>query len=326
MYKFFYGRGIVFNMKCKGAADSAANVLVKKKKGIDAGANRDGYLFLLPWLIGFFGLYVIPFIASFVLSFTDYSIMGDLDFIGLDNYKRMFFEDDKFWTSLGVTFKYVAVTVPLKLAFALAVAMILNSKRKGIGLYRTVYYLPSLIGGSVAVAVVWKQLFSNDGAINMLLESIGMSSINWFTDPNYAMWTLVAMAVWQFGAPMLIFLSALKQINPTYYEAARIDGATGIQMFFKITVPNITPVLFYNLIMQIIGAFSSFTQSYVVTEGGPLDSTLFYALHLYRQSFEYFDMGYGSAMAWFLLLIIAFFTALIFKSSSYWVFYEEKGE
>lgn len=315
-------------MKGNGAACSAANVLVKnkKKKGIDAGANRDGYLFLLPWLIGFFGFTVIPFIASFVLSFTDYSIMGDMSFIGLDNYKKMFFEDDKFWISLGVTFKYVAVTVPLKLSFALAIAMILNSKRKGIGLYRTVYYLPSLIGGSVAVAVVWKQLFSNDGAINMILESIGMSSINWFTDPNYAMWTLVAMAVWQFGAPMLIFLSALKQIDASYYEAARIDGATGIQMFFKITIPNITPVIFYNLIMQIIGGFSSFTQSYVVTEGGPLDSTLFYALHLYRKSFEYFDMGYGSAMAWFLLLIIAFFTALIFKSSSYWVFYEEKGE
>lgn len=299
---------------------------INKKKSSSWADNRDGYIFILPWLIGFFLFTLIPFISSFVLSLTDYSIMGETSFIGLDNYKMMFFEDDKFWQSLKVTFSYVFITVPLKMVVALLVAMLLNSKRRGIGLYRTAFYLPSLIGGSVAVAVVWKQLFANNGLINSFLELLGADPIYWFTDTRFAMWTLISMAVWQFGAPMLIFLSALKQISPSYYEAARIDGATAFDRFFKITLPMITPVLFYNLIMQMIGSFTTFTQSYVVTEGGPLNSTLFYALYLYRRAFEFFDMGYGSAMAWVLLIIIACFTGLVFKSSSYWVFYEEKGD
>lgn len=299
---------------------------INKKKSSSWADNRDGYIFILPWLIGFFLFTLIPFISSFVLSLTDYSIMGETSFIGLDNYKMMFFEDDKFWQSLKVTFSYVFITVPLKMVVALLVAMLLNSKRRGIGLYRTAFYLPSLIGGSVAVAVVWKQFFANNGLINSFLELLGADPIYWFTDTRFAMWTLISMAVWQFGAPMLIFLSALKQISPSYYEAARIDGATAFDRFFKITLPMITPVLFYNLIMQMIGSFTTFTQSYVVTEGGPLNSTLFYALYLYRRAFEFFDMGYGSAMAWVLLIIIACFTGLVFKSSSYWVFYEEKGD
>lgn len=309
----------------KNASLSAENAL-KKKNSASRQENRDGYIFILPWLIGFFAFTLIPFISSFVLSLTDYSIMGETSFIGLDNYKTMFFEDDKFWQSLKVTFSYVFVTVPLKMIVALLVAMLLNSKRRGIGIYRTAFYLPSLIGGSIAVSVVWKQLFSNNGLINSFLEIFGAAPIYWFTDTRFAMWTLVSLAVWQFGAPMLIFLSALKQISPSYYEAARIDGASVFDRFFKITLPMITPVLFYNLIMQMIGSFTTFTQSYVVTEGGPLNSTLFYALYLYRRAFEFFDMGYGSAMAWVLLVIIACFTAIVFKSSSYWVFYEEKGE
>lgn len=309
----------------KNASLSAEKAL-KKKNSASCQENRDGYIFILPWLIGFFVFTLIPFISSFVLSLTDYSIMGETSFIGLDNYKTMFFEDDKFWQSLKVTFSYVFVTVPLKMIVALLVAMLLNSKRRGIGIYRTAFYLPSLIGGSIAVSVVWKQLFSNNGLINSFLEIFGAAPIYWFTDTHFAMWTLVSLAVWQFGAPMLIFLSALKQISPSYYEAARIDGASVFDRFFKITLPMITPVLFYNLIMQMIGSFTTFTQSYVVTEGGPLNSTLFYALYLYRRAFEFFDMGYGSAMAWVLLVIIACFTAIVFKSSSYWVFYEEKGE
>lgn len=301
---------------------------VKKAKrgGMFANMNRDGYIFISPWIIGFLAFVAIPFVASFVLSLTDYSIMGDTSFIGLENYKTMFFNDDKFWLSFKVTFSYAIITVPLKMIIALLVAMLLNSKRRGIGVYRTALYLPSLIGGSVAIAVVWKQLFAYDGMINAFLDFIGLNPVYWFTDTRYAVWTLISLAVWQFGAPMLIFLSALKQISPSYYEAARIDGANVFHRFFKITLPMITPVLFYNLIMQIIGSFTSFTQSYIVTEGGPLNSTLFYALYLYRRSFEYFDMGYGSAMAWFLLLVIGILTAFVFKSSSYWVFYEEKGE
>lgn len=299
---------------------------IKKKKSYKWVDNRDGYIFILPWLIGFFAFTLIPFISSFILSLTDYSVMSETEFVGFENYRMMFFEDDKFWQSLKVTFSYVFITVPIKMAVALLVAMLLNAKRRGIGIYRTAFYLPSLIGGSVAVAVVWKQLFANNGLINSFLELLGMDPIYWFTDTRFAMWTLICMAVWQFGAPMLIFLSALKQISPTYYEAARIDGATAFDRFFKITLPMITPVLFYNLIMQMIGSFTTFTQSYVVTEGGPLNSTLFYALYLYRRAFEFFDMGYGSAMAWVLLIIIACFTGLVFKSSSYWVFYEEKGD
>lgn len=309
--------------------NTAASMKRKKRKncGINAHENRDGYLFILPWLIGFAVFVVFPFVTSFVMSLTDYSIMNsETSFIGLDNYKTLFLEDDKFVQSINVTFGYAIFTVPLKLAFALGVAMLLNNKRRGIGLYRTIYYLPSLIGGSVAVAVVWKQLFGNDGAINAMLTAVGLEPIYWFTDTRYAIWTLISLAIWQFGAPMLIFLSALKQISPDYYEAARIDGANWFQRFFRITLPAITPVLFYNLIMQIIGSLTTFTQSYIVTEGGPLNSTLFYALYMYRNSFEFFKMGYGSAMAWVLLVIIAIFTGLVFKSSSYWVFYEEKGD
>lgn len=310
----------------KTVSNGAGNTRMNKKRSSARTDNRDGYIFIAPWLIGFFAFTLIPFIASFVLSLTDYSIMGETSFIGFDNYKMMFFEDDKFWQSLKVTFSYVFITVPLKMAVALLVAMLLNSKRRGIGIYRTAFYLPSLIGGSVAVAVVWKQLFANDGLINAFLEMLGMTPVFWFTDTRFAIWTLISMAIWQFGAPMLIFLSALKQISPSYYEAARIDGATAFDRFFKITLPMISPVLFYNLIMQMIGSFTTFTQSYIVTEGGPLNSTLFYALYLYRRAFEFFDMGYGSAMAWVLLIIIACFTGLVFKSSSYWVFYEEKGD
>lgn len=298
----------------------------KHRNRLSGNDNRDGYLFILPWLIGFFAFTLIPFLASFILSLTDYSIMGQTEFVGLQNYKTMIFEDEKFIQSLKVTFSYVLITVPLKMAVALAVALLLNAKRRGIGIYRTAFYLPSLIGGSIAVSVVWKQLFANDGLINSFLQIFGISKVYWFTDTRFAMWTLISLAVWQFGAPMLIFLSSLKQISPSYYEAALIDGATAFDRFFKITLPMLTPVLFYNLIMQMIGSFTTFTQSYVVTEGGPLNSTLFYALYLYRRAFEYFDMGYGSAMAWVLLVIIGFFTMFIFKSSSYWVFYEESGD
>ncbi|MBO0993238.1 sugar ABC transporter permease [Bacillus sp. SD088] len=265
-------------------------------------------------------------IASLYLSFTDYDILSSPNWIGFDNYVRMFTEDPRFITSLKVTFLFVFISVPLKLAFALFIAMLFNGNHRGVGFYRTMYYVPSIIGGSVAVAVMWRQLFGQNGAINDILAYIGIKGINWVGSPDTALSTLVLLVVWQFGAPMLIFLAGLKQIPTELYEAASVDGANWWRKFIKITLPMLTPVLFFNLVMQTINGFMTFTQSFIVTEGGPLDRTLFYAVYLYEKAFAHFDMGYASAMAWILLVIIAIFTALIFRSSSAWVYYESEGE
>nr|WP_244852516.1 sugar ABC transporter permease [Bacillus sp. J14TS2] len=285
-----------------------------------------GFSFIAPWLLGFLGFVIGPMIASLYLSFTDYDILSSPNWIGLDNYVRMFTEDPRFITSLKVTFLFVFISVPLKLAFALFIAMLFNGNHKGVGFYRTVYYVPSIIGGSVAVAVMWRQLFGQNGAINDILAYIGIKGINWVGSPDTALSTLVLLVVWQFGAPMLIFLAGLKQIPTELYEAASVDGANWWRKFIKITLPMLTPVLFFNLVMQTINGFMTFTQSFIVTEGGPLDRTLFYAVYLYEKAFAHFDMGYASAMAWILLVIIAIFTALIFRSSSAWVYYESEGE
>lgn len=288
--------------------------------------NIAGYLFIAPWLIGFILLTIIPILSSFYFSFTDFNLLNDPNWIGLDNYKRMFFEDSKFWNSLKTTFLFVGASIPLRLIFALFIAMVLNRKHRFIGFYRTAYYLPSIIGGSVAVAVMWKQLFGLEGAINAMLSTLGIEGISWLGNPKTAIWTLVLLMIWQFGSPMLIFLAGLKNIPESYYEAAVIDGATSIQKFRYITIPLLSPVILFNLVMQTINGFMSFNQSYIITEGGPLDSTLVYALYLYRRAFEFYDMGFSSGMAWFMLLIIAGLTALIFKTSKHWVYYEAKGD
>lgn len=288
--------------------------------------NAIGYSFIAPWLVGFLGFVIGPMIASLYLSFTDYDILSSPNWIGLENYVRMFTEDPRFITSLKVTFVFVFISVPLKLAFALFIAILFNGNHKGVGFYRTVYYIPSIIGGSVAVAVMWRQLFGKDGALNDILARFGIEGMNWVGSPDTALSTLVLLVVWQFGAPMLIFLAGLKQIPSELYEAASVDGANGWKKFIKVTLPMLTPVLFFNLVMQTINGFMTFTQSFIVTEGGPLDRTLFYAVYLYEKAFAHFDMGYASAMAWILLVIIAFFTALIFRSSSAWVYYESEGE
>jgi multiple sugar transport system permease protein len=215
--------------------------------------------------------------------------------------------------------------VPLRLAFALAIAMLLNTGFSMLGLYRAIFYVPSIIGGSVAVALMWRQLFSGDGLINAALAFIGVRGLNWLGDPRTAIWTLILLAAWQFGSPMLIFLAGLKQIPTEMYEAASIDGAGGWRKFVNITLPLLSPVILFNLVMQIIAGFMVFTQACVITGGGPLDTTRFYSVYLYNEAFENFHMGYSSAMAWVLLLIIAFFTALAFKSSSMWVHYETGG-
>ena len=289
-----------------------------KKKDITLG-----YLFLLPWLIGFFGLTVGPMIMSFFYSLCDYDMLTAPKFIGLDNYVEMF-ADPKFIKSLLVTLKYVFISVPLQLMFSLFIALILKRNRRGIRIYRAIFYLPSLFGGSVAVSILWKQIFNKEGLFNKILSIFGINGINWIATPSTALNTLIVLAVWQFGSSMVIFLSALKQIPQDYYDASRIDGATKPKQFLYITLPLLSPMVFFNIVMAFINAFQSFTPAYIISggTGAPMNSTLFYTLYLYIQAFAHFKMGYAAAMAWILLAMIASFTALLFATAKKWVFYE----
>jgi len=286
--------------------------------------NLAGYLFISPWLLGFFLFALIPMGISLWLAFTDYDILGDWKYVGLQNFERMFFKDVRYANSLEATFKYVFTSVPLRLIFALGVAILLNTKRRGVYWYRAAYYIPSIIGGSVAVAVMWRQIFGRQGFVNAIGEALGMPPVNWLGNPDTAIWTLILLAIWQFGSPMLVFLAGLRQIPQELYEAAAIDGASNSQKFFRITLPLLTPIIFFNLVMQTISGFKVFTQAFIVTQGrgAPLDTTLFYSIYLYNRAFDAFQMGYAAAMAWVMLLIIAVLTAISFKLSSYWVYYE----
>jgi pectin-derived oligosaccharide transport system permease protein len=283
------------------------------------------YSFLVPWLIGFLGLTLGPTLASLYLSFTNFDLLQDPQVIGLANYQRIFTNDAKFWHSMQVTFMYVILAVPLKLAFALGLAMVLNRGIAGLPFYRALFYLPSLLGASVAIAVLWRQLFAKDGLVNVVLGFFGFDGPSWISDPSYSLYTLVLLSIWQFGSPMIIFLAGLRQIPSDVYEAASIDGANKIQQFIKITLPLLTPVIFFNGIVQTIDAFKAFTPAFIISEGtgGPIDSTLFYTLYLYQEGFAYFRMGYASALAWILLIIIACFTAFSFLTSRYWVHYND---
>lgn len=286
--------------------------------------NR-GILYVTPWLIGLLVFTAFPFIASFLLSFTDYNLMSAPQFIGLQNYKTMF-QDPIFKKSLVVTLKYVFMTVPFKLIFALFIAFLLNFKLKGVNLFRTAYYLPSILGGSVAVAVLWRYLFANNGVINMFLQAIGLDAIPWLNSPTYALITVSALRVWQFGSAMVIFLSALQSIPDYLYEAARIDGVGKMTQFFQITIPLISPTIFFNFIMQTIQAFQEFNGPYIITNGGPLNSTYLFPLYIYDNSFKFFKMGYASAMSWFLFVIIMIFTLIAFATEKYWVYYDGEDE
>lgn len=285
--------------------------------------NREqvaGYIFLSPFIVGLLVFTIIPIIISLVLSFTRYDILSSPVFTGVENYTRMFTQDPTFWKSFGVTLFYAVISVPLKLIMALFVAMLFYRGTKLVSVYRAVYYLPSILGSSVAVAVLWKRMFAVDGIINNLLGLIGIESeIGWLSRTDTAIWTLIILSVWQFGSSMLIFLGGLKQIPTSLYEAATVDGCSKVRQFMSITLPMLTPVIFFNLIQQTINAFTAFTQSYVITNGKPMDSTLFYSVYMYRRSFEFSEMGYGAAMAWFMLFVVAVLTALIFKSSTKWV-------
>jgi multiple sugar transport system permease protein len=282
------------------------------------------WLLLTPWLIGLFAITLGPMVASLYLSFTNYNLLGRARFVGLDNYVELLTDDPRFYTAVGVTLKYVAAGVPLQLIFALAIAMILNQGLAGLTFYRSLYYLPSLLGSSVAIALLWRQIFGSAGLVNQVLGAFGFTNLPaWIATPEYALNTLILLHVWTFGSPMIIFLAGLRQIPRDLYEAASVDGAGRWTQFWQITLPMLSPVIFFNLILQMIHSFQSFTQSFVVSggSGGPIDSTLLYTLYMYQQAFTQFRMGYASAMAWLLVLTVGLLTGLAFWTSKYWVHY-----
>lgn len=281
-----------------------------------------GHVFAAPFIFGFICFSLIPIVTSFYYAFTDYSMGAKtITWVGGKNFGQLL-TDDIFVKSLVITLKYVFVSVPLKLAFALFVAFLLTRKSKLVTLYRSLYYVPSLVGGSVAVALVWKQLFARKGLFNSVFADMGLNTINWFGDQKLALYPLILMSVWQFGSSMIIFAAGLKEIPTSYYEAAEIDGANGFQRFFKITLPCLSPIILYNLVMQTISAFMAFTQAFIITQGGPNNSTMMYALYVYKQAFSYNNMGYACAMSWFMLVVMSIITLIIFKSSKMWVFSE----
>ncbi|MEU8359651.1 sugar ABC transporter permease [Nonomuraea sp. NPDC048882] len=280
------------------------------------------HVFLIPWWLGLVLVTAVPLIASFYLAFTDYNILSSPKFNGLENFERMF-QDDYFWAAVRVTAVYVVVSIPLQLGFALLLALILDRGLRGLAFYRSAFYLPSLLGTSVAVAILWRQIFGDDGLIDRALSLFGLELGSWLQNPSLSLSTLIVLNVWTFGSPMVIFLAGLRQIPEELYEAAKVDGAGIVRQFTRVTIPLLTPIIFFNLILQTIGAFQTFTQAHVVSggTGGPANSTLFYTLYIYQQGFTNFDMGYASALAWVLMAAIGLVTAVHFVLSRYWVFY-----
>lgn len=309
---------------------------LKSVRTLDEGMNKKkwwkenlvGYAFILPWLVGFLAFIAYPLLSSVYYSLTEYNIVGDPSWIGLKNYIEIFTGDRKFWLSLRVTTLYVIFAVPLRLTFALGIAMLFRKARPFTNFYRAAFYVPSILGGGVAISVIWRQLFSSQGAFNDIMVGLGFMSerVSWIGHPDYALWTLILLAAWQFGSPMIIFLAGLKQIPKGLYEAAEIDGANKVQKFFKVTLPLLTPVIFFNLIMQMVKMFMMFTQAMVITEGGPLNRTLVYALYMYNQGIKHGHLGYGAALAWVILVLLSIVTVFVFATSDKWVYYESGGK
>ena len=304
-------------------SDTFAGRLRGRRKAARAPLAQStlGYMYLAPYVIGLLIFTTIPFAASFYLSFTDYNLMSAPRWTGLENYIELFTSDRTFRRSLYVTLLYVFVTVPLKLAFALFIAYILNYRLRFINFFRTAFYVPSILGGSIAIAVLWRYIFATNGLVNMGLEAVGLEAVNWFGDPVNALFTITLLRCWQFGSAMVIFLAALQSIDKSLYEAAAIDGASKWTSFVHITLPLLTPVIFFNLIMQMVQAFQEFNGPYIITQGGPLKSTYLLPLYIYDEAFRRFDMGYASAIAWVLFVIIMVLTLVAFWSSKKWVFY-----
>ena len=282
-------------------------------------------MYLSPWIIGFIVFQFYPFIASLSYSFTDFKFFGTPTFTGLRNYTRMFTEDWYYWGSVRRTVLYMVVVVSMKLLTAFFFAFVLSRDFRGSRFFRTALYMPSILGGSVGIAIVWRAIFGAGGTVNRVLATLGLSPVDWLGDPSLALMTVAILPIWQFGSSMIIFLAALKQIPIEYYEAAIVDGASSLQRFFRITIPLITPVILFNLVMQTIWAMQEFTNVLVVTGGGPKKATYLYVLMLYENAFRYFDMGYACAQSWVLFTMILVLTVVVFRSSSYWAFYQDEG-
>lgn len=291
----------------------------KSSKSLAQTLNQEhvaGLVCTSPFIIGLFAFLLIPMGMSLYYSLCNYSVLSTPTFAGLKNYVNAFTADPLFWTSMKVTFFFALVSVPLRLVFALIVALLLQKTSKANAFYRAAYYLPSIIGGSVAVSILWKRMFATDGVINQILGT----NYPFLGNTSTAIWTLILLFIWQFGSSMLIFLSALKQIPVSLYEAAEIDGANKVRTFFKITLPLLTPTIFFNLVMQMINGFLAFTQCYIITQGKPMNSTLFYTVYMYQQSFEFYNTGYGAALAWIMLMVIGTITAILFATKKFWVY------
>jgi multiple sugar transport system permease protein len=297
---------------------------LRRKRGYSL-ARREAltfYLLISPWLVGLLLFVLGPMVASLVISFTRWDLLTPAKFVGLANYEKMFTRDPLFWQSLKVTVIYTLVYVPMELAGGLVLALLMNQKLRFRGAFRTIYYLPSVLPG-VAFVVLWMWILHPDvGLLNTLLSYVGIEGPRWLADPDWALPALLLMSLWGLGRTMVIYLASLQGIPQHLYEAASIDGANRWQSFWKITLPMLTPTIFFNLVLSIISTFQTFTSAFVATGGGPLDSTLFYVLYLFRQAFEFFNMGYASAMAWVLFVIIFVLTLIIVRTSDRWVFYE----
>lgn len=303
---------------------SAARQDLRKRRGLSKlEQGYMGFVLILPWLIGFCIFKLYPFVSSLVYSFTDYDLFrGVQNVVGFQNYIDAFTKA-KNVKALKVTFTYAFMTVPLKLIFALFIAYILNFKIKGVGLFRTAYYVPSILGGSVAIAVLWKALFKNDGVVNTILTMLGFGSINFLADKNWALFIICLLRVWQFGSAMVLFLAALKGVPEDLYEAASIDGATKGRQFLSITIPLISPVIFYNLVTQLVQAFQEFNGPYIITNGGPRNATTLISVIVYNTAFKDYKVGMSSAMAWVMFVIVMILTIIAFVSQKKWVYYSD---
>ncbi|XUL93630.1 carbohydrate ABC transporter permease [Streptomyces galilaeus] len=294
-----------------------------------ARRQRSGpaYVFLSPWILGVVLLTLAPMAVSLYLSFTDYDLFDPPKWVGLRNYSDMFTADPRYWRSVGTTLLYVVVAVPLKLALALGVALLLRGTRRAKGFYRSAFYAPSLLGASMSIALVWRALYNDGGTVDELLSSVGIHTGGWVSDPHLAVFVVALLSAWQFGAPMVIFLAGLQQIPADLYEAAALDGAGRWRRFASVTLPMLSPVVFFNLVLETIQSFQVFTPAYAISggTGGPADSTEFYTLYLYERGFSASHMGYASAMAWVLLLAIGAVTLILFRTSRSWVFYANEG-
>ena len=308
----------------KTGGSSAARQDLRRRRGLSKlEQGYMGFILVLPWLIGFCIFKLYPFVSSLVYSFTDYDLFkGVQNVVGFQNYIDAFTKPKNI-KALQVTFTYAFMTVPLKLIFALFIAYILNFKIKGVGLFRTAYYVPSILGGSVAIAVLWKALFKNDGVVNTILAMLGFESINFLADKNWALFIICLLRVWQFGSAMVLFLAALKGVPEDLYEAASIDGATKGRQFISITIPLISPVIFYNLVTQLVQAFQEFNGPYIITNGGPRNATTLISLIVYNTAFKDYKVGMSSAMAWVMFVIVMVLTIIAFVSQKKWVYYSD---